>query len=436
MALEEKESVLPEIDLFDFSDINSERIKEPIGGNTNLEYIDGDTYKILDGSELGVPDNTTVRTKGDDTLEKSHFLGDEAGTIKRGDIGGDEYNAALKDLLDRKGFNQPVLTSETDETGSRVVGDLADENGNLFSDYKFRHGLTLPTVYSTDSQLEVYLVGALDRARREFNDEVIEEDELAKNLNKALGFGPLHLKPLAINEREYASNPGLYRDVMVRHNDRTMMNEASSIFTTALDISGSGMAEGVYAGVEMMGDLLNIDSWDKYGEAHSRRIKTEMAELPVIKNQTAFDEEGNWKLEGLMDFGEFVFSNAVISAPYMAMIVGGTAVGALTAPIVGPMAAVGVGLSAPAFVYAGQTYSEQPEDNKNPAVAIMSGVVQASLDRLGLEGASLSINFFSKEGKKKLIREVMKASTEELTEKAAEKLITQSMSATLRGMTK
>ena len=29
MALEEKESVLPEIDLFDFSDINSERIKQP-----------------------------------------------------------------------------------------------------------------------------------------------------------------------------------------------------------------------------------------------------------------------------------------------------------------------------------------------------------------------------------------------------------------------
>ena len=65
----------------------------------------------------------------------------------------------------------------------------------------------------------------------------------------------------------------------------------------------------------------------------------------------------------------------------------------------GAAGAIGIGVGAPATVYAGQVWDEM-EGEKNAAVAIGAGIAQATLDRVGLAGISSA---FKGKGGKKLL---------------------------------
>jgi hypothetical protein len=70
-------------------------------------------------------------------------------------------------------------------------------------------------------------------------------------------------------------------------------------------------------------------------------------------------------------------TNAAVSIPYMANTVGATL-------LAGPT--FGLSMLSPSAVYTGQTWNEMEGDNKNAAIAIASGVTQAILDKIGLQG--------------------------------------------------
>ena len=62
---------------------------------------------------------------------------------------------------------------------------------------------------------------------------------------------------------------------------------------------------------------------------------------------------------------------------------GAAVAGTLAAPVIGGVAATGLAIGAPSAIYAGQTWNEM-EGEKNAAVALTAGLVQGSLDRLGI----------------------------------------------------
>ena len=72
-----------------------------------------------------------------------------------------------------------------------------------------------------------------------------------------------------------------------------------------------------------------------------------------------------------------------MSLPYMIGTAGAAVAGTLAAPVIGGVAATGLAIGAPSAIYAGQTWNEM-EGEKNAAVALTAGLVQGSLDRLGI----------------------------------------------------
>ena len=389
-------------------------------GNT---LIDPDTVALSKPVTVGEQQFNRVRLPGLDALEVEHYTKDNK--IINAELGGTQLHEDVLELVNKGGFNRVVTTEEVDNTGNRLLGDLENEQGETLSRKLLYHNLVAPNEYSTAEQVNTYLIGAVEGAIRRKQGTATEWDMAADNLRKNVSLSTPIVKPLATTEAEFASAPHLFRGVVNRSADRTLMNKARSTFDTALELGKLGVAEGAYGAMEMFGDLLNIDSLSDYGDAHQKRLQNEIQRLPVLENQSAFDEDGKWTLDGISEFGSYIFTNAVISAPYM-----------LNTMIAGALAPVtmGASLMAPASVYAGQVYNEQDEDNKNAAAALMSGTAQAALDLMGLRIAGGAGNFLSKEGRAKVVKEV--ARKKKLSPEDAEAFVAQSFQSALKGLTK
>ena len=125
----------------------------------------------------------------------------------------------------------------------------------------------------------------------------------------------------------------------------------------------------------------------------------------------AFDDNGEWTLDGIGEFTNYVFSNAAASAPLMGVTIAAAAAAPFT---------MGASLAVPALLYTGLTYSEQTE--KNAGRALASGVFQGALDLLPIKGVGgLVSKMFSKGGRKEVVEEIVKQTG--IPEEAAEKLL-------------
>ena len=97
----------------------------------------------------------------------------------------------------------------------------------------------------------------------------------------------------------------------------------------------------------------------------------------------------DWKdVNGFQSGVAFIANNAAMSLPYMINTAAATVAGTLAAPVVGTGLAVAGAIAVSSAVYAGQTWNEMEETadgkGKNAAVALTAGLVQGSLDRLGI----------------------------------------------------
>jgi len=356
----------------------------------NVIMVDADTFETTVNGQ-----KQRVRLPGVDALETQHGVGGG------GDFNGLEVNEKLIKLFRERNFTAPLVSDEVDATGTRKMGDLVDPNGNKASDYLLYNHLATPTVYTTMDQLNTYLVGGLDRAMRKIDGQITPEDALANDVYESIGRQGFRVKPLALTEEEFAlaaeEAPGFYRGVALRDKDRTIMNEAASTMATGLRLGTLGIAEGAYGALEIFGDIFNADGISKFGEAHGNRLRRGMEELPYLKNQSAFDEDGNWTLNGIGETANFVYSNMMASAPYLAMSV--------TAALAGGIPLIGMGLAvgAPASVFAGQIYRDQEE--QDPVKAIGGGIGMSVIDRLGLKALAgvKSPDVFKKNIREKLV---------------------------------
>ena len=140
---------------------------------------------------------------------------------------------------------------------------------------------------------------------------------------------------------------------------------------------------GAYTSLGMLSEVLGgTGSW-AYGQAAG--IKSEISNLPELRNVNAFDENGEWTIDGVGEFVSYLSTNLAQSAPIMGITI---------ASVLAAKPTGGASLAIPLSIYTGQNYDAQ--DEKNMARAIGFGVLQTGLDIVGVKGGgALANKFFS-----------------------------------------
>ena len=402
-------------------------------GSTGASFIDADT---LYDPELG-----KVRLKGINAPETTKVLD---GRIERGEVGGVETTEVVHNLANDLGFTNIRPTGEVGPYGRATV-DLLDERGRSLSTMLAQQDIT--PVHTDPRHLGAHqsqeygrwmresgLAGdnqdVWDEARAQIDAATQDDRDMSQRFRQAqLTSGDWYQFEKARAEGRIPAdqvNPYIKNKAAHEYRGRAIdTGKSLNPLSDAWDTGWLGMIEGAYGFAELAGDTTGWNWLEDVGTAGIQRSQAQIAnrgwlltdyeqigEEDKIKAGWKKDAEGNWiKPNGarqpafsdyLSDTLEYVGNNAAMSLPYMGLTVGS----AITAPITG-----GLSLTAPASVYAGQTWNEM-EGEKSASVAITSGILQASFDRLGI-----GLIFKSGGAPKDLI----KAGTQELMKKGATK---------------
>jgi len=361
--------------------------------DTEPQFVDADTVRTPEGD---------IRIQGVNAYEQDKI---KDGMWVPGQVGGIEATQLTDTLAKKHGFTQPVSTGEKDVFG-RYLGDMVNpETGELLSNKMLESGLANTSLYSSKEQLYAEMQGRLDRLRRQeagtLTDWDIAGESLRNYRNKVL---PLEAKQMALDEKQFMTAPGMYSPMGVqigRHDwefnllgkqTTSGKYKAKSSWKTAWALGVSGIQEGLWGSFDMISDMTGMDTT---GQDRVERIQREIADMPILENQMAFDEDGNWRLDSATQVLDFLVTNGAMSAPYM--------VQSILAAAAAPMT-FGGSLAVPSLTYIGQTYNEQKE--KDPASAITSGLAQGALEYLGFRGVAGKAFLNNPEYKKKVLKEV------------------------------
>ena len=418
---------------------------------TNMSLLDGDTAVDNDTGDK-------YRLASVDTAEIDRYVG---GEFQAGTAGGSTSTAEVSKLMNEFGYNN--VKPRLDENGEilrdpngRIIADFVNDQGETFSSRLLSEGVLKPTKWSSNIEADIYQLGQLRRDQKNLQEMDLENaptesswDLARTNIEEAMrkeGFRQYGLKKVAHNEEELAraqaSGVSSYYDmnrVASRAKDRTLLNEALNPYSDSWEQAWIGVDEAMAGLQNMWGDLTD-------NEYHSR-----VGKMGVERNRRRLSEYAtrivDWRdVDDISSGIDYVVNNAAMSLPYM-MIAAGSA---LAAPLVGTAAgAVGAGAAvtgavtlsasmlAPSAIYAGQTYNEM-EGEKNIGVAVTSGILQGTFDRLGI-GLVFKAGSPTKEVLNKALKELQKPVSEGgkgLTLEAAQVMLSNASKKTIADFTK
>ena len=352
------------------------------GVSKDLRFSDADT---LVDDETG----QSYRLQGIDAPEVAH------GPEGTQEIGGRMTTEQVIKLANSQGFTRVVVQDQGRDAHGRQVVDLQDKNGRSFRHMLASTGVVKP-VQGFD-ETGVGFSAAFGRATRE---GVTDDWSKAADAIRSTAASQQRSEAQFKQNQQFSGDWQLYVDALVADgmNKNAAIKEANRVYNPnmatfeyadrdvatgkadsplgeAWDSGWTGVQEGLYGFAEMAGDTTGWDALRKYGTAGIERKRADLADQPHYI--TDFDlvkgEGDNWA--GFISHNlEALTTNAAMSLPYMAITIGAS----VAAPFTG-----GASLAAPASVYAGQTWNEM-EGEKSAAVAVTSGVLQATLDRLGI----------------------------------------------------
>jgi endonuclease YncB( thermonuclease family) len=210
-----------------------------------------------------------------------------------------------------------------------------------------------------------------------------------------------------------ATTPDMVGGVMVRHGDRSIMNQAHNQIRTTLKYASLDMLNGLGGILDMNGKEAEWDWLSRKGKDMIARTKYEQEDLAYTLSSFE-DIRTNDPWSAVTDTATYVGNLAAGTLPMMGLIIGSSA--GVTA-----LGAVGAGafaLSAipPSLMYAGQFYSSQEDDKKNAGLAMTMGFASGILDKLGLDAMGVSASPLTKAGRNLISKELIatgKAGTKE-----------------------
>jgi hypothetical protein len=341
-----------------------------------MEAVDGDTVIHPD---IDKP----VRLEGYDTQEVPKWI---EGEYKAGTAGGETEANVLTRLANEMGYTELRLRRDSrgrpiiDSTKKRYLGDLYNDKGQSWKRKLLSEGIQNPTKY-TSQENRIFFELEQQRRQEEFSAGLYEEDEWSRAREDILaaldreGYRKAGIKLIAQDERElkYMRDMGLGNyftdaEVVSRSGDRTLLNKALDPTKDTWNKTWVGVREASFGVVEAFGDLTHWDAVSQIGEMGVERARRQVE--PYAESIQSYKD-----VDGFYSGLEYFTNMLAMSVPYMGI----TAAAYFAAP-----ATMGASLAIPSSLYAGQTYNEMDDKNKNVGVAAISGVTQMALDMLGL----------------------------------------------------
>jgi hypothetical protein len=372
---------------------------EQFNGFEQQDYTLPNGGFLIDADTYTTPEGQKVRIQGINAYE-TQKIGDSVSSIKQAELGADTQRLFTHKIISDGGFNTPVLTNSKDKY-QRTIGDLANSNGELLSDYMLRNGLA-NTMMPTERQVSVRDVGDLDRAVAKSQGRApTVGTAMLDVLNAERNQAPFMAKGFTANAKQYGASldergqseyftgPGVIRE------EEDYKGEAQSNLSTGWDSGMAQMRQGGWAALGLMGDITNRQDLTNWAAKNVNSIQSDLEDLPYLRNGEAFGEDGKWKLDGFMKTADYLVGTAASSAPQMVVSMGAVALAPFT---------YGASLALPAVLYTGTTYNAQKE--KNPVLAIGSGITQAVVESLALGKVAGSI--FSKTTQKEIVDNLVK----------------------------
>ena len=340
------------------------------------DKLEGTDYTFVDADTLRGPDGESrYRIQGFDAPEIAKVKGDEV--ARGGTAGGGASTQIIQKLAADHGFRNVVKTGQVDPNGREII-KITDDHGRDFTNTILKTGVLDTNRYSSNQDVLSADVASVLRDREEYQDT--DWDKGRDALHQAIEadtFYDAGFKRAAVTEQELAhGGPNIASNyVEFRKYDRSLKNKANNPLSESFDLGFRGAQEAMWGAINLVGETSDWDWAKDIGEAGVYRAQAGIKDKPELK-LSALDDDGNWDIKGVGEFFQFLGNNAAVSLPYMAATIGGT----LLAPVTG-----GLSLSLPVSIYTGQTWNEM-EGEKNAGVAVVAGVTQAVLDRIGLKG--------------------------------------------------
>ena len=336
-----------------------------------------DDYSFVDADTLRDKEDKRYRIQGIDAPEQTKLNSETGEAWSLGTAGAGVATQEIMKLANDQGFNNVVKTGKFDPHNREIIR-LTNERGQDFTNQLVKSGALQTNQYTTQKDILSANVGEFLRGSKDY--QKTDWDKGADAINQAIAdetHDEIRFKQAAVTEQELAHVPGHAPGyVQFRNYDRNLSNQANNPLSESLDLGIKGVQESMWGIINLVGETTDWDAAKDIGANGVYRAQAAIADKPELK-LSALDDEGNWDIDGVGEFFQYVGNNAAVSLPYMAATIGGT----ILAPFTG-----GLSLSAPVSVYTGQVWNEQKGDNKNAAVAIAAGVTQALLDRIGLKG--------------------------------------------------
>ena len=356
--------------------------------------------KLLDmDTVLGSDGGGSYRLQGFDAAEVGKWLTDKStgkSFYKSGTAGG---MGSLKAFEQFMADNGPFYIKDMGKGAAygRKTGRLIDSQGRDVIEMMMVSGVVQPTIGATPEQVADVAWARFARSNGRKDPNQDKYDALAEQVNEAMtseGFNPNDFKREAINEAEYSTDPNKFAKHVVkfRRNDRDLMNQAYSPFSSSFGTALVGVKESGYGFSSMIGKSLGLKELENWGEAGVYRAGDEISR----RAETLLDYKD---VDSVGDAFEFVGNNMAMSLPYMATTMASIAASGITG---------GASLTVPASLYTGAVWNEQADDAKSASLAIAGGVMQGVIDIFG--GKMLLGSF----GKSKTPKSIVKKGFEEL----------------------
>lgn len=401
------------LDVSDYENLLSGDSNQLVGAKNKTTFLDADTIRE-EGNDLD------VRFGGIDAPETYKTW---QGLSASQDVGAVQTAEQVQSLANQLGYTEvrrrfnPDGTPEMDATGSRQMGDLVhpetgksfsrelaingvvdiaegyDPGNMLLTSKRFSNFLKGPRADQTDPD---YQPNEFDKARMMIQEGVDEERRFAQQFKRAQKFSgeigmldeQIKMVEDGLSEMRESGEEPTDQDLVglqMLKKQRAAINEAATPeldyydrddvtgrannpMTVAWETGWNSVAQSAYALADMLGEKTDWEAAENFGEAGMRRAQARMGDNGKII--TDYKD-----VDGFLTAVEFLGTNAAMSLPYMAASGGA----ALLAPVTG-----GLSYLAPVSLYTGNTWSEMEGDNKSATIAIGAGVLQAALDKIGI----------------------------------------------------
>lgn len=440
-------------------DFNPNDMIIPSGDNPEKpdRVIDGDTV-LHDGQKIrlaGISAREVARTDIPETefgIGKNKSLlapfQDPKAGFKAGDVGGEEQSDAVRAIIkDAGGIDRSVFQTDAQgnpiRTHDRVVGDVMLKDGTSLRGRIIEGRLASLTENvgkgkegATREDFSQQAWGDIQRERRrQMGKPTIDDMLFNKRVeqDRAMWGGETFVaREKALTAAEYGANQDYYSasGPSIQRTDETSTGEARDQFSTGFSSGLETAKQSLYGLAEMLGPKgSDLETWAKAQGEVSQENQQNMARI-----KTFLTPEGDININSFNDFAGWLGGNFAQSLPQMGIILGASALAPASLAL-GTAVSVGV----PALMFAGNVYLEQDETDKDAGRALLSGVAQASLEKIGLAASGVltkPLDLMRKEGLEKAAAALAKKDgiTKSVAEKKILAAIKETSSQTLKGL--